>query len=492
MEEYDIYQDIAERTGGDIYIGVVGPVRSGKSTFIKKFMDLLVLPNITNEYDRERTLDELPQSGGGRTIMTTEPKFVPNEGTEVELNDKLNFRVRLVDCVGYKVDGALGYQEEDGPRMVVTPWFQEAIPFDEAAEIGTRKVVEDHSTIGLVITTDGSITELPRESYIDAEEKVIRELDKLGKPYLIALNTTQPYSEETQNLKEKLEEKYDRPVVPVDCEELNEDDINYLLQEVLYEFPLREINIDLPLWIDELENEHWLSEELRESIDTSLDGVFRLRDIEEGLNNLAEYEHAKEVVLEDMNLGTGSTEIAIAMKEELFYDILEEVTGLELAGEHELFNTIKELSKVKASHEKVAQALEQVEKNGYGIVKPELEDLIFDEPELIEQGGGFGVKLRATAPSIHMLRADINTEVSPVVGTEKQCEELIEFLEEEFEKNPSAVWDTDFLGRSLHDLVRDGIQSKLYRMPENAQSKLQNTLEKIVNEGSGGLICIIL
>ncbi|SDC52579.1 MULTISPECIES: stage IV sporulation protein A [unclassified Candidatus Frackibacter] len=492
MEEYNIYQDIADRTGGDIYIGVVGPVRTGKSTFIKKFMDLLVLPNIEDEYEKERTQDELPQSGGGRTIMTTEPKFVPNEGTKIALDEKLDFRVRLVDCVGYKVDGALGYEEEDGPRMVITPWFQDAIPFQEAAEIGTEKVIEDHSTIGLVVTTDGSITELPRDSYVNAEERVINELEKLGKPYLIALNSTHPTSQATKELQEELEEKYGRPVIPIDCANLTENDITYLLQEILYEFPIREINIDLPLWIDELEPVHWLSKELTESINTSLDEVIRLRDIEQGLNNLADFKHAQEVILEDMNLGTGTAEITIGMQENLFYDIIEEVTGLEIEGEHELFNLIKELSVAKIQYDRVAEALAEVEEKGYGIVKPEIEDLTFDEPELIKRGGGFGVNLKASAPSIHMIRADITTEVSPVVGTEKQCEELIDFLQEEFEENPDAIWDTDFLGRSLYDLVKDGIQTKLYRMPENAQDKLQDTLQKIVNEGSGGLICIIL
>ncbi|MGM0471170.1 MAG: stage IV sporulation protein A [Bacillota bacterium] len=492
MEEYNIYQDIAARTGGDIYIGVVGPVRTGKSTFIKQFMDLLVLPNMEDEYERERTQDELPQSGAGRTIMTTEPKFIPNEGTKIELDENLDFRVRLVDCVGYQVDGALGYEEEDGPRMVVTPWFDDAIPFQEAAELGTKKVIEEHSTIGLVVTTDGSITELSRESYIAAEERVISELEELGKPYLITLNTTDPNSQRVARLKEELEEKYNKPVIPIDCANLSGADISELLQEILYEFPIREINVDLPLWIDELTGEHWLSEELNESVNDALADVVRLRDIEAGLNNLADYEYAQEIILENMDLGFGLAEININLQEQLFYDVINEETGLEIEGEHHLFNLIQELSTAKEKYDKVAQALLEVEEKGYGIVQPQLDDLVFDEPELIKRGGQFGVKLNASAPSIHMIRADINTEVSPVVGTEKQCEELIDFLQEEFEENPSAIWDTDFLGRSLHGLVRDGIQNKLYRMPGNAQDKLQDTLQKVVNEGSGGLICIIL
>ncbi|TDX52893.1 stage IV sporulation protein A [Orenia marismortui] len=492
MEGFNIYQDIATRTNGDIYVGVVGPVRTGKSTFIKKFMDLLVLPNMDDEYDKERTRDELPQSGEGKTIMTTEPKFVPNQATEISLDENVDFKIRLVDCVGYRVDGALGYEEEEGPRMVTTPWFEEAIPFQKAAEIGTQKVVQDHSTIGLVITSDGSITDLSRESYTDAEERVIKELNELDKPYIVALNSAHPHSPETQELAKELEEKYNKKVVPVDCLNLSSEDINNLLKEVLYEFPLKEVNLDLPIWIDELEKEHWLSKDLNQTINDSIQDIYTLRDVNHLVEKLSDSDNAGDIFISDMDLGSGVASLTFDLKDDLFYNILEEMTDLEIKGEHSLFNLVKELSVVKKEYDQIADALQQVNETGYGIVTPKLEDLLFDEPELIKRGGHFGVKLRASAPSIHMIRADINTEVSPVVGTEKQCEELIEFFATEFEANPDAIWQSDFLGRSLHDLVKDGINQKLYRMPVNAQEKLQDTLQKIINEGSGGLICIIL
>ncbi|AGB41527.1 stage IV sporulation protein A [Halobacteroides halobius DSM 5150] len=492
MESFNIYQDIATRTNGDIYIGVVGPVRTGKSTFIKRFMDLLVLPNIEDENSKERAQDELPQSGEGRRIMTTEPKFVPNQATQISLENNVDFNVRLVDCVGYKVDGALGYEEDSGPRMVTTPWFEQPVSFEQAAEIGTAKVIEDHSTIGLVVTTDGSITELPRENYIEAEERVINELNQLGKPFIITLNSAQPESKETKKLANKLEEKYNKRVIPVDCANLDGEDINYLLQEVLYEFPLREINIDLPLWIDELEDAHWLSQELDEVIHQGVKDIFSLRDIENLSSNLDASDHSKRVNVGNLDLGSGIAELEFTLQKDLFYRVLEETTGLEIEDERELFSLIKDLSVAKEEYDKVADALEEVKERGYGIVTPNLDDMVFAEPEKINRGGHFGVKLRASAPSIHLVRADIETEVSPVVGTEKQCEELIEFFETEFDENPEAVWDSDFLGRSLHELVKDGINNKLYRMPVNAQEKLRDTLEKIVNEGSGGLICIIL
>ncbi|GAB6098653.1 stage IV sporulation protein A [Halanaerocella petrolearia] len=492
MESFNIYQDIATRTNGDIYIGVVGPVRTGKSTFIKKFMDLLVLPNIDDENSKERAQDELPQSGEGRRITTTEPKFVPNQATKINLDDNIDLNVRLVDCVGYKVGGALGYEENEGPRMVTTPWYEEPIAFEKAAELGTAKVIKDHSTIGLVVTTDGSVTELPRENYIEAEERVIEELDQLGKPFIITLNSAHPESRETKELAEELEEKYNRRVIPVNCSKLDSNDITYLLQEVLYEFPLREININLPLWTDELATEHWLSQDLDQNINQAVNNVYSIRDIDNLSNNLTDSNHSKRVNINDLDLGSGIADLDFTLEGDLFFEVLEEETGLEVGDERELFSLIKDLSVAKEEYDRIADALDEVKERGYGIVTPDLEDMIFDEPEKIKRGGHFGVKLRAAAPSIHLVRADIETEVSPVVGTEKQCEELIHFFETEFEENPQAVWDSDFLGRSLHELVKDGINNKLYRMPVNAQEKLRDTLEKIVNEGSGGLICIIL
>jgi len=492
MGKFNIYQDIANRTNGDIYIGVVGPVRTGKSTFIKKFMDSLVLPNMDDQYDKERTQDELPQSGEGKTIMTTEPKFVPNQATKVSLDDNVNFNVRLVDCVGYKVSGALGYEEEDGPRLVTTPWFDEAISFQKAAEVGTQKVVNDHSTIALVVTTDGTITDLEREDYVEAEKRVIGELNNIGKPFIIALNSANPDSEKTKKLAQKLEEKYNKKVIPVDCINLRANDITNLLQEVLYEFPLREVNIKLPIWLDELEEEHWLNQEINEVIDNSISSLNTIRDVEFFASSLTESDHSQAVDVSKMNLGNGIATIDYSLEDNLFYEILEEKTGLQINDDRHLFNLIQDLSAVKEEYSQVAEALEQAKEEGYGIVTPDLEDMVFDEPTKIDRGGHFGVKLHASAPSLHLIRADVETEVSPVVGTEKQCEELIEFFESEFEENPAAVWDSDFLGRSLHELVKDGINNKLYRMPINAQDKLRDTLQKIVNEGSGGLICIIL
>ncbi len=493
MQEFNIYQDIAERTGGDIYIGVVGPVRTGKSTFIKRFMDLLVLPNIKKGYDYERTIDELPQSGGGKTIMTTEPKFVPDEATTITINDVLNFRVRLVDCVGYTVQGALGYEDENGnPRMVMTPWFDHEIPFQEATELGTQRVIEEHSTIGLVVTTDGSITDLPRENYIQAEERVVYELRQLGKPFLVVLNSTDPNGPNARRLADSLRVKYGVPVVPLDCQHLKEDDITYILQEILYEFPVREIRIKMPEWLDSLEGNHWLSQEYKRVIRESVYDIQRLRDIDQAVTGLSDCEFTREVVLEELNMGEGAATIMVDIQDNLFYNLLQEFTGHQIKGDRDLFALVQELSYAKKEYDRVARALMDVEEYGYGIVTPQLEEMLFDEPEMINRGTQFGVKLKAKAPSIHMIRADITTEVTPVVGTEKQCEELIQYLRDEYEQNPSAIWDSDFLGRSLHDLIKEGIQNKLHRMPDNAREKLQDTLQKIINEGSGGLICIIL
>lgn len=493
MEEFNIYQDIAERTGGDIYIGVVGPVRTGKSTFIKKFMDLLVLPNIKRGYDHERTIDELPQSGGGRTIMTTEPKFVPDEATTISLNDALSFRVRLVDCVGYTVPGALGYEDENGkPRMVRTPWFEHEVPFEEAAELGTHRVIQEHSTIGLVVTTDGSITDLPRENYIKAEERVVDELKQLGKPFLIALNSTDPAGPNARRLADSLRVKYGVPVIPIDCARLKKEDITYILQEILYEFPVREIRIKMPDWTDTLPAKHWLSQEYKRVIREAVYNIQRLRDIDQAVTGLSDTEFTREVVLDELNLGEGAATIDVALQGNLFYQLLEEFTGETIRGDHDLFALIQHLSYAKKEYDRVSRALVDVGEYGYGIVAPQLEEMVFDEPEMIRRGTQFGVKLRAKAPSIHLIRADISTEVTPVVGTEKQCEELIQYLTDEFESNPSAIWESEFLGRTLHDLVKEGIQNKLHRLPENARDKLQDTLQKIINEGSGGLICIIL
>lgn len=492
MEKFDIFRDITERTGGSVYIGVVGPVRTGKSTFIKRFMDLLVLPNIKDANVKERTQDELPQSGAGKQIMTTQPHFVPDEPVGLTMQDNVAFRVRLVDCVGYPVAGARGFADETGPRMVRTPWFEQPIPFADAAELGTRKVIAEHSTIGLVLVTDGSITDIPREDYVEAEERVINELQELGKPFLVILNSTKPESRSAQELAAALEKKYGVTVVPVNCLEMSQADILGLLHEVLFEFPVREIGVRLPAWVDELDDTHWLRQSFLAAVTRAVEPIYRLRDVDASLQTLSTADYVESVKLAGMDLGTGTATLQVAVDESLFYKVLQEITGFEITGNHQLIRLMQELAVAKREYDKLADALAQVDENGYGIVAPRLEDITFDEPEIIRKGGQFGVKLTASAPSIHMVRANIMTEVTPFVGTEKQGEELARYLSEEFEKDPGKVWNSDFLGKSLQELVKEGIQSKLTRMPDNAQQKLQYTLTKIVNEGSGGLICIIL
>ena len=492
MENLSVYQDIAKRTDGDIYVGVVGPVRTGKSTFIKRFMDLLVIPNIENEYKKERARDELPQSAAGRTIMTTEPKFVPNEAVEITVGDNLKLKTRLVDCVGYLVNNAIGYLEDDMPRMVKTPWSEEEIPFEVAAEIGTKKVIEEHSTIGIVMTTDGSITDIPREDYIEAEERVVNELKNMNKPFVIVLNSNNPYSDFTRNLATKLEEKYQTPVLATDCANLTIDDINDMFGKILYQFPIERLNINFPRWVDGLCFEHPLKKELFSEIREAFKDVRILKHIDSGASKIQKTEIIEKTIVEQIQLGTGSVDISIVLKEELFYKVLTEISGVTISNEGDLFSIITELAQTKKEYDKIAYALEEVKAKGYGIVTPSMDELILDEPEMVKQGSRFGVKLKAKAPSIHMIRADIETEVSPIVGSEKQSEELVNYLLSEFENDPKKIWESNIFGKSLHELVNEGLQNKLCRMPEDAQCKLQETLERIVNEGSGGLICIIL
>ena len=492
MENLSLYQDIRSRTDGDIYIGVVGPVRTGKSTFIKNFMDLLVIPNIENEYKRERAQDELPQSAAGRTIMTTEPKFVPNEAIEITLGDNIRFKTRLVDCVGYLVNNAIGYLEDDVPRMVKTPWSDEEIPFETAAELGTRKVIAEHSTIGILVTTDGSITDIPREDYISAEERVVSELKELNKPFVIVLNSDDPTSDYTRKLADRLEEKYGVSVIPTDCTHLSIDDINDMFGKLLYEFPIEQINITLPRWVDTLNDDHWLKKELYSEIKDAFSNISVLKQVDDSVSTIRSTDIITNTSLDEINLGTGNVGISIALNDSLFYQILTEMTGVPVENEGDLFATMTSLAETKKEYDKIAYALEEVKAKGYGIVTPSMDDLILDEPEMVKQGSRFGVKLKAKAPSIHMIRADITTEVSPIVGSEKQSEELVTYLLSEFETDPKKIWESNIFGKSLHELVNEGLQNKLYRMPEDAQMKLQETLERIVNEGSGGLICIIL
>ena len=491
-ENLKLYQDIANRTHGDIYVGVVGPVRTGKSTFIKRFMDLLVIPNIENEYKKERARDELPQSAGGRTIMTTEPKFIPNEAVEITIGDNLKLKTRMVDCVGYLVNNAIGYLEDDMPRMVKTPWFEEEIPFEQAAEIGTKKVIEEHSTIGILVTTDGSITDIPREDYVSAEERVVKELKELNKPFVIVLNSDDPFSDYTKNLAMELEQKYQTSVIPTDCSRLDMEDIEEIFGKILYEFPIEKMNINFPKWVDGLSDSHWLKEELYNEIKDAFSNIHILKEVNSGVVKLQSTQIINKTVIDEIKLGEGTINISINLYDELFYKVLTEISGVEINNEGDLFSTITSMAEIKKEYDKISNALEEVKATGYGIVTPSIDELILDEPEIIKQGTRFGVKLRARAPSIHLIRAEIETEVSPIVGSEKQSEELVNYLLSNFEDDPAKIWESNIFGRSLHELVNEGLQTKLAKMPVDAQAKLQETLERIVNEGSGGLICIIL
>lgn len=491
MTTTQIYSDIAKRTNGDIYIGVVGPVRTGKSTFIKRFMDSMVIPNISGSM-KERAIDELPQSAAGRTIMTTEPKFIPEDAIELELDGKSSLNVRLIDCVGYIVPSSLGYIEGDMPRMVMTPWYDEEIPFNMAAELGTRKVITEHSTIGLVVTTDGSISDIPREEYEEAEERVIEELKELNKPFVVILNCTYPMSDHARDMSAKLSKKYNVPVIAVNCLELDEEGITDILNKILCEFPLKEVNIDMPKWISRLSSDHWLRKAIFEAVGKGADSLTHIRNIDDFSKQLCECEYIKYSQAAHIDFGKGKALISLTVDQNLFYKILSESTGMEIAGEQELMQTMLELISAKKEYDKIKPALDEVEATGYGIVMPGIEELSLEEPEIVKQGGKYGVKLSASAPSIHLLKADIVTEISPIVGSEKQSEELVLSLLRGFEENPIEIWQSEIFGTSLHSLVNEGLHNKLYRMPSEARQKIKETIERIINEGCSGLICILL
>lgn len=487
-----IYKSIAERTGGNIYIGVVGPVRTGKSTLLKQVMETLVLPNIENENIKGRARDEMPQSASGRTVMTTEPKFIPEEAVNVQLEENVSFKVKMVDCVGYLVEGAMGHTENGAPRMVMTPWSKDSVPFEEAAETGTRKVITEHATIGIMVTTDGSISEIPRENYIAAEKRVATELNQLGKPFVIVLNSVRPRSEETKNLAKELEKSYKTTVLPLNCLELGESEIKDILKAVLYRFPIKELKIYTPGWTDVLDKEHPLRKRINTYIRQTAATVKYTGDVKNAFSVPENEDEVISATVSSLSLGDGCGKIKISVPNDVFYTILGESGGFDIYDERSLAHTITELADVKKKYDKIKDALECVNKTGYGIVTPAKEDLTLEEPEIVKHTNGYGVKLKASAASIHMIKADIKTEVSPMVGSETQSEELVKFMLKEFEEDPAKLWETNMFGKTLYELVEEGLTTKLEHMPEDARAKLSETLQRIINEGSGGLICILL
>ncbi|WP_042145680.1 stage IV sporulation protein A [Paucisalibacillus sp. EB02] len=492
MKKVDIFKDISKRTNGDIYLGIVGAVRTGKSTFIKKFMELVVLPNIEEESERVRAQDELPQSAAGKTIMTTEPKFIPNQAVNVKVDEGLDVNIRLVDCVGYAVEGAKGFEDENGPRMINTPWYEEPIPFHDAAEIGTRKVIQEHSTIGVVVTTDGSFGDIARGDYIEAEAKVIEELKEVGKPFIMVVNSVHPTSKETEMLRQDLSEQYDIPVLAMSVESMTEHDVYNVLREALYEFPVLEVNVNLPSWVMVLNDNHWLKESYQEAIQSTVKDIKRLRDVDTIVGNFTDYDYIDKANLAGMEMGEGIAEIDLHAPDYLYDQVLKEIVGVEIRGKDHLLELMQDFSYAKRQYDQVASALQMVKQTGYGIAAPTLEDMELEEPEIIRQGSRFGVRLKAVAPSIHMIKVEVESEFAPIIGTEKQSEELVRYLMQDFEEDPLSIWESDIFGRSLSSIVREGIQAKISLMPENARYKLKETLERIINEGSGGLIAIIL
>lgn len=492
MAEHSIYRDIAQRTGGDIYIGVVGPVRTGKSTFIKRFMESLVLPNINDEYSRDRARDEMPQSAAGKTVMTTEPKFVPDDAVSIHLDDCASLRVKMIDCVGYIVSDALGTIENGQPRMVNTPWRAEPMPFVEAAEMGTEKVIREHSTIGMLISTDGTIGDIGRDSYVEAEERIVKELKSIGKPFAMVLNSATPASEKSIALAYELESKYQVPVALVSCIDLDAEDIRHILELVLHEFPVTEIKVKVPTWLSALDNNHKIKKSINASICECADKVKKTGDVKLAFAGLSNNEYIKSAVVNDIDLGTGKALISTGFDNSLYYSVLSELSGFEINDESELISLLKQLFDMKSKYDRVSVALDMAEEKGYGIVMPTVDELRLQEPQIVKQSGGYGVKLSASAQSIHMIRANIETEINPIVGTEQQSEDLVRYMLKEFEEEPGRIWESNVFGKSLYELVNEGLHTKLEHMPEESRTKLSQTLERIINEGSGGLICIIL
>ncbi len=492
MEKFEIYDDIRERTNGEIYVGVVGPVRVGKSTFITEFMKKLVIPNITGKHSKERTIDELPQSADGKTIMTTQPNFVPNEAVKISVHDGVELKVRLIDCVGYLVSGAMGHIENDAPRKVKTPWSEEEMPFEQAAEIGTQKVMKEHSTVGIVVTTDGSVTEIARPNYVEAEERVVNEMKESGKPFVIALNCKSPASSETKKLASSLEEKYGVPVIALNALEMKESDIDKVFEKLLYEFPVTSIKVSMPRWLQALDFDDETIQEITAEMRNFAQGMSKLSDIDKTRIAFTESESFDPVTFSSVEMGDGTVKFSVIPKDGLFYRVLSKECGYEINDDFELINYIKELAVAKLEYDKIKDALEQVKETGYGIVAPRESDFEIEEPELVRQGSKFGVKIKASAPSLHILRVDVATEVTPLVGTEEQSRELVSDLALQIQESPQAIWQTNLLGKSLSELIGDNINSKIIMMPADAQKKMRKTLGRIINEGKGGIICILL
>ncbi len=491
MEMYSVYRDLKARTGGEIYLGVVGPVRTGKSTFIKRFMELMVLPGMEDEHMKTRTRDELPQSAAGKTIMTTEPKFIPKEAAEIRLDDTTAARVRLIDCVGFMVDGAAGHVENDSERLVKTPWFEEEIPFSKAAEIGTRKVITDHSTIGLVVTTDGSIGDIRRAAYVPAEEQTVAELKQLGKPFLVLLNCVKPYADETEKLAAELSERYGVSVLPVNCEQLRREDIFRILQTVLQEFPVTQMNFRIPKWMEILPDDHRLKAGVITAVKDLMGKISQMKDVPAALADAAA-EAVRTMKTDRMDLSDGTVDVGVDVDDGYYYQILSDYAGLPISGEYQLMHTLGTLARMKKEYEKVQNALTQVRLRGYGVVTPEKSEIVLDEPQVIKHGNKYGVKMRAEAPSINMIKAHIETEIAPIVGSEQQAEDLIAYIRQNASEGDDGVWKTNIFGKSIEQIVEDGIQAKVAQLTEECQVKLQDALQKIINDSNGGMICIII
>ena len=492
MEKYQIYEDIKTRTNGDIYVGVVGPVRVGKSTFISEFMKKLVIPNIENENNKTRTIDELPQSADGKTIMTTQPRFIPNEAVKISVADKINLKVRMIDCVGYLVSGAMGVEEGDKPRLVKTPWSDEEMPFEKAAEFGTKKVIDDHSTIGIVVTTDGSVTDIERANYVSAEEHVIADMKNTGKPFVVVLNCKNPNNSETKKLAQSLAEKYEAQIIAMNVKDMKEGDVEKIFEKILLEFPVTSIKVDMPKWISALPFSNPIIKEVVSEMKKFGSDVKKIGDTKKDTVVFTESESFDPITFSNVEMGKGIIRFSVIPKENLFYHVLSEECGFEIKDDFELVSYIKDLATAKVEYDKLKSALQEVEETGYGIVVPKQEDFTLQEPEVVKQGSKFGVKIKASAPSLHIIKVDVEAEVTPLVGSESQSRDLVDYLNDQFENNPSQIWETNLLGKSLSALIGDNISSKIVMMPVDAQRKMRKTLCRIINEGKGGVLCILL